>query len=220
MKQLERSPGRSSRSPATGLAVAAGVVIALGLGAHGWMNRSATPEAAPGGPSTPTGALATAADTATASTSTTAPTSGTTPTTSAELPKTLPPGITLVSTVPNAQPPQATLLVEGRLQAQPLGSNVTGVGLQVREVTAEGITLGQKEGPPLYTLRVTAAAETARLMAEARAQRLAERQPTLVKPVGDQVVQQDAGHPGALPDEMKVTVHQRQPVTAGPVGSL
>jgi len=133
---------------------------------------------------------------------------------------TLPPGIALVSTVPNAQPPQATLLVDGRLQAQPLGSSVAGVGLKVREVTAEGITLGQSDGPPLYTLRITSAAETTRLMAEARAQRLAERQPTLVKPAGDPVVQRDADHAAALPDEMKVTVHRRQPVTTGAVGSL
>lgn len=220
MKQTERASGRPAARPSRGLglAVATGVVVAIGCGAYGWMNRTTAPDDTPGTSSTP---MATpAALPSDAATATAAPTSGTPPTTGAQLPATLPPGIVLVSTVPNAQPPQATLLVDGRLQAQPLGSSVAGAGLQVREVTAEGITLGQSDGPPLYTLRVTSAAETARLMAEARAQRLAERQPTLVKPVGEQVVQRDADHPGALPDEMKVTVHRRQPVTTGPVGSL
>jgi hypothetical protein len=212
MKQLER-PARG-----LGLVIATGVVVVLGCSAYAWMNRTTAPDAASGAAPTPiTAQVASPADTATA---TTAPSAGTSPTAGAQLPATLPPGITLVSTVPNAQPPQATLLVDGRLQAQPLGSSVAGVGLKVREVTAEGITLGQSEGPPLYTLRINSAAETTRLMAEARAQRLAERQPTLVKPSGDPVVQRDADHAAALPDEMKVTVHRRQPVTTGAVGSL
>ena len=212
MKQRER--------PASGLGliVATGVVVALGCGAYAWMNRAAAPDEASGAAPTPIAAQVTPpANTATA---VAAPTAGTSPTSGAQLPATLPPDITLVSTVPNAQPPQATLLVDGRLQAQPLGSSVAGVGLKVHEVTAEGITLGQSDGPPLYTLRINSAAETTRLMAEARAQRLAERQPTLVKPVGDPVVQRDADHAAALPDEMKVTVHRRQSVTAGQVGSL
>jgi hypothetical protein len=205
MKPLERpASGR-------GLVVATGVVVALGCGAYAWMNHAAAPDATAGAAPTPITAQAMAP---------TAPSAATSLTSGAQLPATLPPGITLVSTVPNAQPPQATLLVDGRLQAQPLGSSVAGVGLKIREVTAEGITLGQQDGPPLYTLRITSAAETTRLMAEARAQRLAERQPTLVRPAGDLVVQRDADRAAALPDEMNVTVHRRQPVTAGPVGSL
>lgn len=214
MKQRERP------ASGLGLVVATGVVVALGCGAYAWMNRTTAPDEASGAAPAPITAQVTPpADTATA---TVAPTAGTSPTAGAQaqLPATLPPGIALVSTVPNAQPPQATLLVDGRLQAQPLGSSVAGVGLSVREVTADGITLGQPDGPPLYTLRITSAAETARLMAAARAQRLAERQPTLVRPAGDPVVQQDADRAAARPDEMNVTVHRRQPVTAGPVGSL
>lgn len=205
MKPLKRpASGR-------GLVVTTGVVVALGCGAYAWMHRAATPETTSGAAAPPITAQATA---------TTAPSAEASPTSSAPLPATLPPGITLVSTVPNAQPPQATLLVDGRLQAQTLGSHIAGAGLQVREVTAEGITLGQRDGPPLYMLQVSSAAETTRLMAEARAQRLAERPPTLVQPVGDLVVQRDADRAAALPEEMNVTVHRRQPVRAGAVGSL
>ncbi|MBP8271276.1 MAG: hypothetical protein KAX42_05320 [Sphaerotilus sp.] len=212
MKQLER-PARGR-----GLVIATGVVVALGCGAYAWMNRSTAPDAASG--SAPAPVAAQVVPPANAATATAAPTAGTSPTSGAQLPATPPPGIVLVSTVPNAQPPQATLLVDGRLQSQPLGSSIAGAGLQIRGVTAESVTLGQQDGPPLYTLHMTSTAETTRLMAETRAQRLAERQPTLVQPVGDPVVQRNADHPGALPDEMKVTVPRRQPVTSGPVGSL
>ncbi len=205
MKPLKRpASGR-------GLVVTTGVVVALGCGAYAWIYRDATPETTSGAAAPPITAQAT---------TTTAPSAETSPTSGAPLPATPPPGIVLVSTAPNAQPPQATFLVDGRLQAQPLGSHIAGAGLQVREVTAEGITLGQRDGPPLYTLQVTSAAETTRLLAEARAQRLAERQPALVRPVGEPVVQRDADRPGGIPEEMKVTVHRRQPVTTGPVGSL
>ena len=216
MKQPERTASRPAARPARGLGriAATGLAVAIGAGVLVWMNRiptaggpaatSAPPIAAP---VTSAVSLPTAAAPAPAAAR-------------AELPPTPPPGIVLVGTVPDAQPPQATLLVDGRLQSQPLGSSVAGVGLQVREVTPEGIALGQPDGPPLYTLRITSAAEATRLLAEARAQRLAERQPTLVRPAGDPVLQRDADRAAALPDEMKVTVHRRQPVTAGPVGSL
>lgn len=204
--------------PARGrrLAIAMGVAVALGYGAHAWMDRATAPEEASDTVPAPLAAPITPPVGPG-----TAPAAGASPTPGgAQLPPTLPSGIVLVSTVPDAQPPQATLLVEGRLQSQPLGSSIAATGLQVREVTAEGITLGLQDRPPQYTLRVTSATEATRLMAEARAQRMAERQPTLVQPVGDPVVQQDADRSGARPDEMKVTVHRRQPVTRGPVGSF
>ena len=213
------SAARSARGPGR-LAIATGVVVAIACGLYGWMNRTTTaPEGAPDTAATPMAMPPTPAAQPSDPTTAAAEPSAV-PTPSARLPATPPPGIVLVSTAPNAQPPQATFLVDGRLQAQPLGSHIAGAGLQVREVTAEGITLGQQDGTPLYTLRVTSAAETARLMAETRAQRLAERQPALVRPVGEPVVQRDADRPGGIPEEMKVTVHRRQPVTTGPVGSL
>jgi hypothetical protein len=212
MKQIERKQRPGKTRPVWHLVGATGVALAIGVGVQGWLSHTTTHKDTTAVPPVPVTTQAPASPDAMPS--------ALSASASAQLPATLPPGITLVSTVPDTQPPQATLLLDGRLQAQPLGSGVGGSGLQVREITAEGITLGLSGGQPLYTLRVTPAAEVARLMAEARAQRLLDRPATQVAPVGEQVVQQDASRTTALPDEMKVTVHRRQPATSGPVGSL
>lgn len=134
-------------------------------------------------------------------------------------PATLPPGIVLVSTQPDARPPQATLLLDGQLQAQTQGTSVAGSALQLRGVTADAVTLGLVEGPVLYTLPVSPVEEVRQRMADARAARLAERAtaPTGAAS-GDWVVQRDAGQTTPLPDEMKVTVSRRRPNAPGPVG--
>ncbi|WP_338413885.1 hypothetical protein [uncultured Sphaerotilus sp.] len=127
-----------------------------------------------------------------------------------QLPATLPPGIVLVSTQPDAQPPQATLLLDGQLQAQTLGTTVAGSALRLRGVTSDAVTLGLAEGPVLYTLPVSPAEEVRQRLADARAARLAERAtaPTGAAS-GDWVVQRDADQTTPLPDAMKVTVRQR-----------
>ena len=133
-----------------------------------------------------------------------------TPAAVGQLPATLPPGIVLVSTQPDARPPQATLLLDGQLQAQTEGTAVAGSALRLRGVTAEAVTLGLAEGPVLYTLPVSPAEEVRQRMGDARAARLAERAaaPTAAAS-GDWVVQRDAGQTAPLPDAMKVTVRQR-----------
>lgn len=134
----------------------------------------------------------------------------------AELPANLPPGIALVGTAPSAQPPLATLLLDGRLQSQALGSAVAGSGLRVREITAEGVTLGLKDGPPLYSLRVTSAADAARLMAEARTQRTSDHPlPPALAPA-ELLVQRDADRPGKLPEDMQVAVRRQRATTGVP----
>ncbi|MEY2874600.1 MAG: hypothetical protein RLZZ373_1971 [Pseudomonadota bacterium] len=139
----------------------------------------------------------------------------------AQQPATLPPGIVLVSTAPDAQPPQATLLLDGRLQVQPQGAQVAGSALLLRGVTASTATLGLAEGPVLYTLPISSADTVRRRLAEARSARLAERAAaSTIASVGERVVQRDAGQTAPLPDEMTVTVHRRRPTAPGPVGGL
>ncbi|MEX8493382.1 hypothetical protein [Sphaerotilus sp.] len=176
----------------------------------------------------PKAAHDTAADVAPPVLSMSAPTSAATPTqapspeaTLAQRPATLPPGIVLVSTQPEARPPQATLLLDGQLQAQPQGTHVAGSALLLRGVTADAVTLGLADGQVLYTLPVSPAEEVRQRMADARSARLAERAaaPTAAAS-GERVVQHDAGQTAPLPDAMKVTVNRRRPSAPGPVGGL
>lgn len=144
-----------------------------------------------------------------------------TPAAVGQLPATLPPGIVLVSTQPDARPPQATLLLDGQLQAQTEGTAVAGSALRLRGVTAEAVTLGLAEGPVLYTLMVSPAEEVRQRMADARSARLAERAAVPAAAAsGERVVQHDAGQTTPLPDEMKVTVNRRHPGVPGPVGGF
>lgn len=136
-------------------------------------------------------------------------------------PAMLPPGILLVATQPGAQPPQATLWLDGQLQGLVQDAPVAGSVLRLREVMADAVTLGLAQGPALYTLQRSPADEVRRHMADARAARLAERAaaPGSMVP-GDRVVQQDAGQTTPLPQEMQVTVRRRVPGGPGPVGGI
>jgi hypothetical protein len=196
------------------MAVLAALTAAGGLGFY---------VLAPGAPPTVTPDAAATADTFTESTAVRV-SAGVALSPSAALaqgPATLPPGIVLVSTTPDAQPPQATLLLDGQLQVQSRGANVAGSALRLREVTSTTATLGLAEGPVLYTLPIGPADTVRRLLAEARSARLAERAAAAtVASVGERVVQHDAGQTAPLPDEMTVTVHRRRPAVPGPVGGL
>ncbi len=208
------SPSKSMQSTGIAIALLAALTAAGGLGCH---------VLAPGDAPTVTPDATASPGTFTESTAVRVSAAVAPPPAAAlaQQPATLPPGIVLVSTAPDAQPPQATLLLDGQLQVQPQGTQVAGSALLLRGVTASTATLGLAEGPVLYTLPISPADAVRRLLADARSARLAERAaaPTIAS-VGERVVQRDAGQTAPLPDEMTVTVHRRHPTAPGPVGGL
>jgi hypothetical protein len=63
---------------------------------------------------------------------------------------------------------------------------------------------------------VTSAADAARLMAEARAQRASDRLLPPALPPAELLVQRDADRPGKLPEDMQVAVRRQRAATGAP----